>query len=62
MVRSKKEPNKIQATFNKEQLKLIRSFRGVFGDGDAEIVRYIVTNWLFEKVILKKRKDEEDEE
>lgn len=60
MVRTKKESKKVHSTFNKEQLRLIRSFRGVFGDDDAEIVRYIVTNWLLEKVILKKRKDEKD--
>ena len=62
MGRARKESNKIQPTFNKEQLRLIRSFRGVFGEDDAEIVRYIVTNWLLEKIVLSKRRNYEKEE
>ena len=48
-MRSKKESIKIQVTFNKKQIELIRTFKGILGQDDAEIVRYIVTNWLLEK-------------
>jgi hypothetical protein len=40
---------KIQVTFNKSQLGLIDSFKGIFGNTRAEVVRYIVAHWLFEK-------------
>jgi len=49
MGRSKKQSFKIQTTFNKSQIELIRKFKGILGEDDAEIVRYIVTNWLLEK-------------
>lgn len=49
MSRVKKDSNKIQVTFNKEQIKLIRQHKGIFGEEDAEIVRYIVINWVIEK-------------
>jgi hypothetical protein len=40
---------KIQVTFNKAQLELIDSYKGIFGNSRAEVVRYIVTHWMFEK-------------
>jgi len=49
MGRGKKDSIKVQTTFNKSQLDLIRKFKGILGEDDAEIVRYIVTNWLLEK-------------
>ena len=54
MSRAKKESEKIQTTFNKEQLKYIRQFKGILGEDDAEIVRSIVTAWLLEKIVLTK--------
>jgi len=45
----KEEVKKIQVTFNKSQLELIDSLRGIFGDSRAEVVRHIVTDWLFNK-------------
>ena len=47
-MRRKKDSVKIQTTFNTEQVKLIRDFKGILGEDDAEIVRSIVTNWLLE--------------
>ena len=44
-----KESDKIQVTFNKAQLDFIDEFKGLFGDTRAEVVRYIVANWLLEK-------------
>jgi hypothetical protein len=42
----KKEVVKVQLTFTKKQMELVREHRDIFGDSDAEIVRSIVTNWL----------------
>lgn len=47
--RLQEETEKIQVTFNKSQLELIDTLRGIFGNSRAEVVRYIVTNWLFDK-------------
>ena len=50
-----KESDKIQVTFNKTQLKLIDEYKGLFGDTRAEVVRYIVANWLLERSAPKKK-------
>lgn len=42
----KKEVVKVQATFTKRQMEIMRGYRDIFGDSDAEIVRAIVMNWL----------------
>jgi len=52
-----KESDKIQVTFNKTQLKLIDEHKGLFGDTRAEVVRYIVANWLLERSAPKKNSD-----
>ncbi len=51
--KSSEEAEKIQVTFNKSQLELIDRFKGIFGNSRAEIVRYIVTHWLFDKNVKK---------
>lgn len=43
------DAEKIQVTFNKAQLELIEQFKGIFGNSRAEVVRYIVANWIFDK-------------
>lgn len=45
----KKEVVKVQATFTKKQMEIMRSYRDIFGESDAEIVRAIVMNWLISK-------------
>ena len=45
----KKEVVKVQATFTKRQMEIIRNYKDIFGESDAEIVRAIVINWLAEK-------------
>ncbi len=47
--RSLEDAEKIQVTFNKAQLELIRGFEGIFGASKAEIVRNITVSWLFDK-------------
>lgn len=44
--KDKKEVVKVQATFTKKQMEVMRNYRDIFGDSDAEIVRAIVMNWL----------------
>lgn len=43
---------RVQVVFTEEQWNLISKFRGEFGDGDADIVRYIVLSWLAEKSMI----------
>lgn len=45
----KKEVVKVQIAFTKKQMEIIRSYKDIFGDSDAEIVRSMVTNWLIQK-------------
>ena len=45
----KKEVVKVQVAFTKKQMDIIRSYKDIFGDSDAEIVRSMVTNWLVQK-------------
>ncbi|RLG10246.1 CopG family transcriptional regulator, partial [Candidatus Pacearchaeota archaeon] len=40
----KKEVVKVQLTFSKKQMEIIRSYRDIFGESDAEIVRAIVVS------------------
>ena len=47
-------PEKVQVTFNADQIRLISEYKGVFGLTKAEIVRSIVTNWLYEHYEKKK--------
>jgi len=49
-----KDSDKIQVTFNQTQLQFIDEFKGIFGDTRAEVVRYIVANWLLEKALFEK--------
>lgn len=51
MPRTKKESKKIQPTFTKKQLELIRKYKGVLGEDDSEIIRYIVVDWLLDKSV-----------
>ena len=43
---------RVQVAFTQNQWNLIDSFRGEFGDGDADIVRNIVLAWLAEKSFI----------
>ena len=35
---------------------LIKKYKGIFGEDDAEIIRHIVTNWLLEKSITNEER------
>ncbi len=43
---------RVQVTFTTSQWSLIETFRGEFGDGDADIIRNIVLAWLAEKSFI----------
>jgi len=43
---------KIQVTFSKDQMNILRQFKGTIGENDAEIVRNIVLSWLAEKSFI----------
>ncbi len=49
MIKNKKDTEKLQITFSRGQLELIRKYKGVFGEKDTEIIRFIVANWLLER-------------
>ena len=49
MPKNKKEVVKVQATFTKRQMEIMREYDDIFGESDAEIVRAIVMNWLSTK-------------
>lgn len=42
----KKEVVKVQVTFTKKQMEIMKEYQDIFGESDAEIVRAIVMNWL----------------
>jgi len=42
----KKEVVKVQVTFTKKQMEVMKEYQNIFGESDAEIVRAIVMNWL----------------
>lgn len=43
---------RVQVAFTMDQWNLIETFRGEFGDGDADIIRNIVLAWLAEKSFI----------
>ncbi len=46
MPTKRKEVVKVQLTLTKTQIELIRNYKNIFGESDAEIVRAILINWL----------------
>ena len=53
----KKEVVKVQVTFTKKQIEIMRGYQDIFGESDAEIVRAIVMNWLSLKKEVSKNED-----
>jgi predicted transcriptional regulator len=60
MPNKKKEVTKVQLTLTKKQMNLMRRYKDIFGESDAEIVRAIVINWLITKRMEGKNEREED--
>jgi len=53
----KKEVVKVQVTFTKKQMEIMRDYQDIFGESDAEIVRAIVMNWLSLKKEVSKNEN-----
>lgn len=45
----KKRSKRVQVTFNNEQWRVIKKFKGVMGESNSDVVRNIVLAWLSEK-------------
>lgn len=56
---------RIQVSFTERQYKMLKNFKGEFGDSDAEVIRNIVIAWLAEKnfisEIVKKKMNADNE-
>ncbi|MGC9517486.1 MAG: hypothetical protein ACP5C3_07305 [Methanomicrobiales archaeon] len=52
MTHNRPKAKRIHLTFSEEQWKILEKFKGVMGQGDAEIVRNIVLAWLAEKSMI----------
>ena len=52
---------RVMVNFTDEQWNLLEKFRGVFGQSDSEIVKYIVMAYLSEKSYVKKASEEDKE-
>ena len=44
---------RVMVNFTDEQWNIIEKFRGIYGNSDSEIVKYIVINYLSEKTYVK---------
>ena len=56
------ENKRVNVSLSKEQLGIIRKFKGTLGNTDSEIIRNIVLTWLCEKDMITntiKQKDKE---
>ena len=56
---NQKDTNKIPVSLNKEQLAVIESLQGVYGNSPASVIRNIIIMWIHQNVELQKRKKEE---
>jgi len=46
------ENKRINISLSKDQIILIRKFKGIMGNSDSEIIRNIVLAWLSEKSMV----------
>ena len=44
---------RVMVNLTDDQYKLVSKFRGVFGNSDSEIIKYIILSYLSEKTYLK---------
>ncbi|MGL4669250.1 MAG: CopG family transcriptional regulator [Methanobacteriaceae archaeon] len=47
-----RENKRINISLSREQLTLIRKFKGIMGNTDSEIIRNIMLAWLSEKSMV----------
>ena len=56
---NQKETIKIPVSLNKEQLAIIESLQGVYGNSPASVIRNILVMWIHQNIDSIKRKKEE---
>ena len=49
---------KIPVSLNKEQLAIIESLKGVYGNSPASVIRNILIMWIHQNVKSKRKKEE----
>ena len=54
-----KDTNKIPVSLNKEQLAIIKSLQGIYGNSPASVIRNILIMWIHQNIESPKRKKEE---
>lgn len=54
-----KDTIKIPVSLNKEQLAIIESMEGVYGNSPASVIRNILIMWIHQNIESSKRKKEE---
>ena len=55
---NQKETIKIPVSLNKEQLAIIESLQGVYGNSPASVIRNILVMWIHQNVKSKRKKEE----
>ena len=50
---------RIMVNFTDEQWTVLERFRGLFGNTDSEIVKYVLMSYLSEKTYIKRRIEEQ---
>ena len=54
-----KDTIKIPVSLNKEQLAIIESLQGIYGNSPASVIRNILVMWIHQNIDSIKRKKEE---
>jgi len=55
---NQKDTIKIPVSLNKEQLSIIGSLKGVYGNSPASVIRNILIMWIHQNIESSKRKRE----
>ena len=53
-----KDTIKIPVSLNKEQLAIIESLQGVYGNSPASVIRNILVMWIHQNIESKRKKEE----
>ncbi len=56
---NQKDTIKIPVSLNKEQLAIIESLQGIYGNSPASVIRNILIMWIHQNIDSIKRKKEE---
>ena len=56
---NQKDTIKIPVSLNKEQLSIIKSLEGIYGNSPASVIRNIIIMWIHQNVELPIKKKEE---